>query len=113
MFAFLGFTIRWSPQAFGFFAAVLVLFGGFVVVVIVFFFFSYGLISYPGRFSRHCFGDEGTHRKAYRGDYAGSFRDEESSFSSSGVSGEVLFLADANRVLTWLRPVGESKADAF
>ena len=57
-------------------------------------------MSYPGRFSRHCFSEEDTHRMACRGDNVGSCGDEESSSSSSRVSGEVLSFVDANRVLT-------------
>ena len=47
------------------------------------------------------------------GDNVGSFRDEESSSSSYGVFGEVLSRADANKVLTWLRPTRKPQADAF
>ena len=50
---------------------------------------------------------------AYRGDNVGSCGDEESSSSSSGSFGDVLSRTDANGVLTWLRPIGESRADAF
>ena len=50
---------------------------------------------------------------AYRGANTESFGDEESSSSSSGVSGEVLSRANANGVLTWLRLIGESQANAF
>ena len=57
-------------------------------------------MSYPGRFSRHCFSEEDTHRMACRGDNVGSCGDEESSSSSSRVSGEVISFVDANRVLT-------------
>ena len=70
-------------------------------------------MSYPGSFSKHHFGDGGTDRMAYKGDNIGSCGDEESSSYSSGAFGEFLSCMDANRVLTWLRLVGESWADAF
>ena len=50
---------------------------------------------------------------ACRGDNARSFRDEELFASSSGVSGKVLSCTNANGVLTRLRPIRESRADAF
>ena len=51
--------------------------------------------------------------EALRGDYVGSSMDEESSSSTSGVSGEVLLSSHANEVITWIRPVKESRADAL
>ena len=50
---------------------------------------------------------------ANRVDYMGSCMDKESSSSSSGVSREVLLHVEANRVITWIRLVGESQADAL
>ena len=50
---------------------------------------------------------------AGRGDSVGSCVDEESSSSSFETSKEVLSCADANIVITWIRPVGESREDAF
>ena len=50
---------------------------------------------------------------AYKGDNVGSCGDEESSSSSSGAFGEFLSCMDANRVLTWLRLIGDSWANAF
>ena len=50
---------------------------------------------------------------ARRRDNIGSFGDEESSSSSARVSGEVLSRVNANGVLKWLRPVKESRANAF
>ena len=50
---------------------------------------------------------------ACRGDNAKRCGDEESSSSSFEVSREVLSRADANEILTWLRPIGEFRANAF
>ena len=67
-------------------------------------------MSYPGGFSKHRIGDRGTQRMASGEDNVGSRVDEE---PPSTLSREVLSCADAIEVITWLRPVGESKADAF
>ena len=48
-----------------------------------------------------------------RGDSVGSYIEEESSSSSLRVSREVLSRPDSNRVITWIKPVGKSRADAF
>ena len=50
---------------------------------------------------------------ADRVDYVGSCMEKESSSSSSGVSGEVLLHVEANKVINWIRLVGESQADAL
>ena len=50
---------------------------------------------------------------ACRGVHAESCGDEESSSFSFGTFGEVLSCADANGVLTWLKLVGEPRADSF
>ena len=47
------------------------------------------------------------------GDYVGSCMGEEPSSSSYGAFGEVFSRVDANGVITWIRPIGESRADAF
>ena len=50
---------------------------------------------------------------AYRGDNVGSCGDKESSSSSFREFEEVLSHTEANRVITWLKPVRESQADAL
>ena len=47
------------------------------------------------------------------GDYVGSCMGEESTSNSFGAFEEVLLCADTNRVITWIRPIGESRVDAF
>ena len=47
------------------------------------------------------------------GDYVGSYMGEESSSSSSGAFGEVLSHANANGVITRIRPIRKSRADAL
>ena len=47
---------------------------------------------------------------ANRGNYVGSRLDKE---LPSTLSGEVLSSTNATGVITWLKPIGESRADAF
>ena len=67
-------------------------------------------MSYPGGFSRLRIGDGGTQRIAIREDNMGSWV-EEGPFSTSAE--DPLSCVDATRVITWLRPVGKSRVDAF
>ena len=67
-------------------------------------------MSYLGGFSRHRIDDGGTQRISSEGDNVGIRVDEE---LPSTLYGEVLLRGDAIVVITWLRPVGESRADAL
>ena len=67
-------------------------------------------MSYLGGFSRHLIDDGGTQRISSEGDNVGIHMDEE---LPSTLYGEVLLCGDAIVVITWLRPVGESRADAL
>ena len=62
-------------------------------------------MSDPGGFSKLRIGDGGTQRMAKGEGYLGSNMDEDLPLSFS--------LVNSVRVITWLRPVGESWADTF
>ena len=64
----------------------------------------------PGGFSRFCIIDGGTQRMSRGKDNVGSHVDKDPPSTSTE---EVLLRADATGVITWLRPVWESRADAF
>ena len=66
-------------------------------------------MSYPGGFSRLRLGDGGTLRMATGEGNVGRPKDEDLPSTSE----EALSRADATGVIMWLKPVGESRADAF
>ena len=66
-------------------------------------------MSYLGRFSSLRIGDEGTQKMDKGEGNVGRHVEEDLPSTSK----EDLSRADATRVITWLRPIGESRVDAF